>query len=254
MRRIKLERRIEIERRRRVVRRGSQAEAQFADPIADLPVAERNLLPGTALARHGEYVALVAHADERDQRLVGLEQRLRLRDRQRRRAGQLGIGGKFARDLRRGFIKRLLRTRAFGAKIRDQCVVPLAIGRAKFGRDALVQTVERGLEILLPAHDGRDRIVAGAEPRGHLRQRRARLRLMGALRGLEGLIPCGGVRPPIGDMPDRFDQSGVEVREALELRAVVAVGALRRSWRPTRAAASPAHPAICRHGCRRWRD
>ena len=139
-------------------------------------------------------------------------------------------------------------------KIRDQGVVPLAVGGAKFGGDALVQIVERGLEVLLPAHDGRHRVVTGAEPGGHLRQRRSRPRLMGTLSGVEGLVVGGAVRLPIRDMPDRFHQSGVEFGEALELLVIVAADLLPVRWRLTRAAASPVHPAICRHGYRRRRD
>src|ERR1700679_1841779 len=105
-------------------------------------------------------------------------------------------------------------------KIWDRGVVALAVGGAKLGCDALVQIVERGLEVLLPAHNGCHRVVTGAEPRGHLRQRRSGLRLMGTLGCLEGLVAGGAVGPSIRDMPDRVHQRSVEFGEALELRII----------------------------------
>ena len=76
----------------------------------------------------------------------------------------------------------------------------------------------------MPAHHRRNRIIAGAEPRRHLRQRGSRLRLAGALRGAESFVFGGVIRFSVRDMPDRLDCGDVEICETLELRIILVIG------------------------------
>ena len=121
----------------------------------------------------------------------GFSKSLRLRKRQRLRIGQIGIGRKAAVELGRDIVERLLRLRHLRAQARDQRVVALSVRLPKLGGDAFVERIEACLQILLPPHQTRDRIVAGAEAGRHLRQRGARFCLMRPLRRAEGLIPGG---------------------------------------------------------------